>query len=159
MKTKIAIVGKAASGKDHLRKQMIKRGMKFGVSTTSRAPREGEVEGKDYHFVSEEIFIEAIRTGEMLLHQQFNGHYYGITKKAYDACDCVILNVEVINTMSEEFRSSLFVIYLNIDIQIRMERMKERDVSFKDIANRVYADDRQYDGFTNYDLMISNPNF
>ncbi len=55
MKTKIAIVGKAASGKDHLRKQMIKRGMKFGVSTTSRAPREGEIEGKDYHFVSEEI--------------------------------------------------------------------------------------------------------
>lgn len=159
MKTKIAIVGKAASGKDHLRKQMIKQGMKFGVSTTSRPPREGEIEGKDYHFVSEEVFIEAIRTGEILFYQQFNGYYYGITKRAYDACDCVILNVEVINTMPKDVRSSIFVIYLNIDIQIRMERMKERDVSFTDIAERVYADDKQYQGFTNYDLMISNPNF
>jgi guanylate kinase len=159
MKTKIAIVGKAASGKDHLRKQMIKQGMKFGVSTTSRPPREGEIEGKDYYFVSEEIFTEAIRTGEIVFYQQFNGNYYGITKKAYDACDCVILNVEVVNTMPQDVRSSIFVIYLNIDIQIRMERMKEREVSFIDIAQRVYADDRQYDGFTNYDLMISNPNF
>ena len=159
MKTKIAIVGKAASGKSHLKRQMIKRGMKFGVSTTSRPPREGEIDGKDYHFVSEEIFTEAIRTGEILFHQHFNGYYYGITKKAYDTCDCLILNVEVINTMPEDVRSSIFVIYLNIDIQIRMERMKEREVSFIDIASRVYADDRQYDGFTNYDLMISNPNF
>ncbi len=82
-----------------------------------------------------------------------------IAEKAYDACDCVILNVEVINTMPKDVRSSIFVIYLNIDIQLRMERMKEREVSFIDIAQRVYADDRQYDGFTNYDLMISNPNF
>ena len=61
--------------------------------------------------------------------------------------------------MPQDVRSSIFVIYLNIDIQLRMERMKEREVSFIDIAQRVYADDRQYDGFTNYDLMISNPNF
>ena len=157
--SKIALVGKAASGKDFLKKKLIQRGMKFGISTTTRAPREGEVDGVDYHFVNENQFLKSVDDGLIVFYQKFNGNYYGITQQEFQSCDAVILNVEVLDTMSPEVRNSLFVIYLNIDIQTRMERMKERDVSFTDIAERVYADDRQYNGFTNYDLMITNPNF
>lgn len=157
--TKIALVGKAASGKDHLRKRMIDRGMKFGISTTTRPPREGEIDGVDYHFVERHTFEVYIETGNILFYQEFNGHYYGITQEEFKKCDCLILNVEVVENMPTEVRRSIFVIYLNIDIATRMERMKERDVSLTDIAERVYADDKQYYGFTNYDLMITNPNF
>lgn len=157
--TKVALVGKAASGKDHLRKRMIDRGMKFGVSTTTRPPREGEIDGVDYHFVERHTFEVYIETGNILFYQEFNGHYYGITQEEFNKCDCLILNVEVVENMPPEVRRSIFVIYLNIDIKTRMERMKERDVSLTDIAERVYADDKQYYGFTNYDLMITNPNF
>ena len=48
------MVGKAASGKDHLRKRFESRGFKYAVTYTTRPPREGEVNGKDYYFISED---------------------------------------------------------------------------------------------------------
>jgi len=44
------LVGKAASGKDHFRKVLENKGFKYAVSYTTRPPRTGEVEGKDYFF-------------------------------------------------------------------------------------------------------------
>lgn len=157
--SKIALVGKAASGKDFLKKKLIKRGMNFGVSTTTRPPREGEVDGVDYHFISEDLFLEHVAYENIVFYQKFNGHLYGITAQEFQSCDAVILNVEVLSTMPQEVRDSLFVIYLNIDDATRMVRMKERGFSDVQITERIYADNKQYDGFTGYDLMITNPNF
>jgi hypothetical protein len=50
-KSRIILCGKAASGKDHLRKILEGRGFKYGVSYTTRPPRQGEIDGKDYLFV------------------------------------------------------------------------------------------------------------
>ncbi len=58
----------------------------FSISTTTRPPREGEVDGKDYHFVTKEIFEEGIKSGEFLEYAQVHGNYYGTSlKPVYDA--------------------------------------------------------------------------
>ena len=49
----------------------------FSVSATTRAPRPGEVDGVNYHFVTRERFEEMIRAGEVLEHTRYNGNYYG----------------------------------------------------------------------------------
>ncbi len=157
--SKIALVGKAASGKDYLKSKLIKRGMNFGVSSTTRPPREGEVDGVDYHFMTEDEFLNHIAYENIVFYQKFNGHFYGITQQEFKSCDAVILNAEVLSKMPAEVRQSLFVIYINIDDRTRMLRMKERGFSDIEITERVYADNKQYDGFDNYDLMITNPNF
>ena len=157
--SKIALVGKAASGKDYLKAKLIKRGMNFGVSTTTRPPREGEVDGVDYHFITEDEFLSHIAYENIVFYQRFNGHLYGITKHEFQRCDAVILNAEVLSKMPEDVRYSLFVIYLNIDDGTRMKRMKERGFSDVEITERIYADMKQYEGFDNYDMMITNPNF
>ena len=54
-KSRIILCGKAASGKDHLRKILEGRGFKYGVSYTTRPPRKGEIDGKDYFFLEESI--------------------------------------------------------------------------------------------------------
>ena len=54
----------------------------YSVSMTTRAPREGEVEGEDYFFVSKKRFVEAIKNDELLEHARFVGNDYG-TPKAY----------------------------------------------------------------------------
>lgn len=159
MKGKIAIVGKAASGKDFLKKKLISRGMRFGVSSTTRPPREGEVHRIDYNFMSREQFERHIAFNTMLLYQEFNGEYYGITEPEFDLCDAMILNVDVLNTMPIEMREKLFVIYLDIDDSIRIERMQARGFSTDDIIRRVKADQDQYEGFNNYDLRITNDKF
>ncbi len=54
------------------------------VSFTTRAPRDGEVEGKHYHFVSREIFQQMIAAGDFLEHAEVYGNYYGTSKKWID---------------------------------------------------------------------------
>ena len=51
--------------------------IRFSVSATTRPPRPGEVDGKDYHFVSEEEFRWLVAKGGMLEHAHVFGHFYG----------------------------------------------------------------------------------
>ena len=60
----------------------------FSVSATTRAPREGEVNGKDYFFISRTEFDDLVRNGGMLEHAEFCGNCYGTPKKAvFDLLD------------------------------------------------------------------------
>ncbi len=56
----------------------------FSVSHTTRKPRPGEVDGKDYYFVDKEDMIKAIENDEFLESAQFSGNYYGTSKKAVE---------------------------------------------------------------------------
>lgn len=54
------------------------------VTTTSRSPREGEVDGIDYYFVSVEEFIRKINSNEMIEHALYGDNYYGLTRTEYN---------------------------------------------------------------------------
>ena len=54
--------------------------LKFSISATTRAPRAGEVEGREYYFVSKDRFETYVRTGEMLEHAEVFGNLYGSPK-------------------------------------------------------------------------------
>ena len=56
--------------------------LSFSVSATTRAPRPGEVDGKDYHFLDEARFKAMVRDGEMLEHAHVFGNFYGSPLKA-----------------------------------------------------------------------------
>lgn len=51
------------------------------VTCTTRAPRPGEQDGKDYHFLTKEEFERRIAAGDFLEHAQYNGHYYGTPRR------------------------------------------------------------------------------
>jgi len=78
------ITGPSGAGKDSLIAKMRAKGLKFHfvVTTTSRPPRAGEVEGRDYHFVSREEFQKIIGEGGLLEYAEVYGNYYGSTVKA-----------------------------------------------------------------------------
>ncbi len=59
--------------------------LRFSVSATTRAPREGEVDGEDYYFVSEEEFRTQVDQGDMLEHARVFGNYYGSPKAPVQA--------------------------------------------------------------------------
>ncbi|SMY07408.1 guanylate kinase [Flavimaricola marinus] len=54
--------------------------LSFSVSATTRAPRPGEVDGKDYHFLTEAEFKSRVANGEMLEHAHVFGNFYGSPK-------------------------------------------------------------------------------
>ncbi len=90
MKKFTILVGKSASGKDAVRKQILKiSSYKSIISTTSRPPREGEQEGVDYYFISKDEFIELIEDGAFAEYRKYNAidkndesvvWYYGTRK-------------------------------------------------------------------------------
>ncbi len=57
----------------------------FSVSATTRAPREGEVDGQDYHFMEEGAFKRAVAAGDMLEHAHVFGNFYGSPRGAVEA--------------------------------------------------------------------------
>ena len=59
--------------------------LRFSVSATTRPPREGEVDGEDYYFVSEEEFRTQVDQGDMLEHARVFGNYYGSPKAPVQA--------------------------------------------------------------------------
>ena len=71
----------------------------FSVSATTRAPREGEVDGKDYHFISADRFRSMIEEDAFLEYAEYVSNFYGTPKKfvdeAMDAGKDVILDIEI----------------------------------------------------------------
>ncbi len=66
--------------------------IRFSVSATTRAPRNGETDGREYHFVDEAAFKRAVAEGEMLEHAHVFGHFYGspaapVRKAIGEGCD------------------------------------------------------------------------
>ena len=53
----------------------------YSVSCTTRAPRAGEIDGEDYHFISEPDFLARVTAGEFLEHAEVHGKYYGTLRE------------------------------------------------------------------------------
>ncbi|WP_226782242.1 guanylate kinase [Oceaniglobus trochenteri] len=83
----IILSSPSGAGKSTLAKRLMAwdPSLRFSVSATTRQPREGEVDGKDYYFVSEEAFKSQVKQDEMLEHAQVFGNYYGSPKGPVEA--------------------------------------------------------------------------
>ncbi|MCC5959341.1 MAG: guanylate kinase [Rhodobacteraceae bacterium] len=78
----IILSSPSGAGKSTLAKRLIAwdPSIRFSVSATTRAPRPGEVDGREYYFRSREDFTAMIDAGEMLEHAEVFGNYYGSPK-------------------------------------------------------------------------------
>ena len=75
----IILSSPSGAGKSTLAKRLMKwdDSLSFSVSATTRAPRDGEVDGIDYHFAEEADFKRQVADGEMLEHAHVFGNFYG----------------------------------------------------------------------------------
>ena len=77
----------SGAGKSSLLRAMLEgsgAGVELSVSHTTRAPRPGEVDGKDYHFVDADAFQAMAGRGEFLEHAQVFDNFYGTSQKAIE---------------------------------------------------------------------------
>jgi guanylate kinase len=157
---KVILIGKAASGKDHMRKVLEGRGFNYGTSYTTRPPRNGEIDGEDYFFLSDEDFAKMDDEDQWYEYVQFNGWMYGTTKKQFlENCNLFIMTPIGISFIDPVDRKNCTIIYLDIPSDIRLSRLYDRDDSEDKIERRMKADEKDFENFTNYDIVINNPNF
>lgn len=83
--------------------------LELSVSATTRRPRPGEVDGRDYHFLSPEQFDARVAAGEFLEHATYAGNQYGTLRETVDRCleqgRSVVLEIEVLG--AEQIREAM----------------------------------------------------
>ena len=95
------ITGPSGVGKGTLIERLLDRvpGLQLSVSATTRTPRPGEVDGRDYHFLDAEEFDRRAATGEFLEHATYSGNRYGTLRSEVErrlaAGTSVALEIEV----------------------------------------------------------------
>lgn len=156
---RIILVGPGASGKDYMRKNLESRGFKYAVSYTTRPARPGEVEGKDYYFLTQEECQEMKRTNAFYEAIDFNGWTYGTSNTQFYSDDVFIMTPSGLSHLSPEDRKNSFVIFFDIDEAIRKERLEARVMPGHSVDARLQADRELFEGFNDYDLKITNPDF
>lgn len=158
MNNKIIIVGKGASGKNVLMERFEKRGFRHLVSHTTRPMRDCEVDGKEYHFVSNEEFEKMINEGKFVEYQKFGGFYYGTSTKEWDLSEVAIMAPQGIQNLRDlGIRENCFVIYIDIPYHTRRDRLKLRCKTVKEYENiekRLLIDEEEFKGFVDYDMVI-----
>lgn len=150
----IAICGKSASGKDTLL-QEIKRNYKKVheiVSCTTRPPRDYEVDGKDYFFLSLEDFAKKDCNGEMLEVAKFRDWYYGTS---LDGLDPEAINVGVFNptgiyNLMQRDNVDLFVVQVQASDKVRLIRSLRREANpdVDEIVRRYLTDKEDFEKFS-----------
>lgn len=98
----IILSGPSGVGKGTIRKYFEnnrKLNLAYSTSMTTREPRNGEIDGKDYFFTTREKFQEAVRNGELLEYAEFVGNFYGTplseVERLRDEGKNVLLEIEV----------------------------------------------------------------
>lgn len=84
----IVLSGPSGSGKSTVVRRLLERfgdRLHLAVSATTRPPRPGEVDGRDYHFLSREAFEAGLRDGQFLEHAELFGNYYGTPRSEVEA--------------------------------------------------------------------------
>lgn len=135
----------------------------FSVSATTRAPRPGEVDGVNYHFVTRERFEEMIRAGEVLEHTRYNGNYYGSPagpiRQELAAGRDVVLEIEVDGAMQvrERFPEALLIFVLPPSFGELERRLTGRGTETpEEIAGRLAAARRELRQAHRYDYLLIN---
>jgi guanylate kinase len=95
------ITGPSGVGKGTLIERLLERipELELSISATTREPRAGEVDGRDYHFLSPEEFRRRLEAGDFLEHASYSGNYYGTLREEVEerveSCHSVVLEIEV----------------------------------------------------------------
>jgi len=156
--------GPSGVGKGTLLKPLLEKGIvKLSVSATTRAPRAGETDGVEYHFVTRERFEEMIAAGEMLEYTEYSGNYYGTPRRfveeALERGENVILEIEVegARNVSRLCPEAPMIFVAPPSLQALRERLVGRGTeSAETIERRLSVAAREIAAGAEYDFIIVN---
>lgn len=162
-KEKMIILGQTGSGKDFLRRELIKFGLKYSPKFTTRPKRLSESNGEEYEFIDYDLYVYLNDNNKIKTHQSFviNGvnWYYGITNENWEQNQIFIMTPYELGQINKEELKECFVVYLNIDEETRRNRILERNDNNDSVERRLNADSKDFENFKTYDLCITDPEF
>lgn len=136
----------------------------YSVSVTTRAPRPGEVDGRDYFFVSPERFRELVQAGELLEWARFGDHWYGTPARyvteAVEAGRIVLLDIDIQGARqlkATRRADAVFVFLLPPSLEALRDRLERRaSDSPEAIDRRMEMALTEMEAASDYDYVIVN---
>ena len=165
MKGKLVIVsGPSGSGKSTVTKIVKDRlGIPLSISATTRKPRNGEVDGKDYFFLTKDEFEEKIRKDEFYEYANVHGNYYGTLKEVVESSlskgENVILEIDVQGALivKSKRKDAVLVFFRTENMNILEERLRKRKTDSEEVIQTRLEnalEELKYE--SDYDYIIIN---
>lgn len=137
----IVLAGASASGKTEVAKELAKKyGITKVITTTTRKMRVGEVDGRDYFFVSKERFLEMIEEGRFVEYTLYNENYYGSTKDQIAPNKCVVIDPAGLRAYIALNDPNIVTFFLDTEEEVRYQRMLQRGDKEEDAKRRIEHD-------------------
>lgn len=167
----IVICGPSGSGKSSLLRRLLaeyKDLFIFTVSHTTRQPRKGELDGREYHFVTQDRMLKMIEQNEFIEHTNFSGNYYGTSKKAVREAiqkgKHLIIEVDIDGVKALSSIRELQPVFIFIkppSKQVLFERLSNRGSETKEnLKTRLERADQELafadSGYVHFDLVLIN---
>lgn len=161
----IAVSGFSGAGKGTIMKRLLDKypGYALSVSVTTRDPRDGEREGIEYFFKTEDEFKTMIQNGELLEYAGYVGHYYGTPKKYVEEMQTngknVLLEIEVQGALKVKKANpdTVMIFVVAPSVKEIENRLNSRGTESKEkIAERMEQIKREIKSISEYDYLIVN---
>ena len=160
----IVLSGPTGSGKGTVRKIIdAKKHFEFSVSATTRALREGEVNGVDYITYTHDEFRQAVMDGEMLEYTEYCGNFYGTPKAPVLEClnsgkDMLLeIEVEGAKQIKRAFPEAVLVMLLPPSYDVQCQRLVDRGTETREVIERRLSGTREeLRALDIYDYVIYN---
>ncbi len=161
----IVVSGFSGAGKGTLMKKLVQEydNYALSISMTTRAPREGEEDGREYYFVSREQFETAIVQDKLVEYANYLDNYYGtpveyVEKKLTEGKD-VVLEIEIQGALEvkHKFPSALLLFVMPPSIAELKQRLEQRGTeSRENIEKRLSRAREEAAGIENYEYIVIN---
>lgn len=161
----LVVSGFSGAGKGTLMKELLRRYENYAlsVSATTRKPREGEEEGREYFFKTKEEFEQMIAEGQLIEYACYVGNYYG-TPKAYveqqlEQGQDVILEIEIqgARKVKERFPDTVLLFVSPPGAEELKRRLTKRGTESPEvIENRLKRAVEEAEGIEDYDYFVIN---
>ncbi len=139
--------------------------LSFSISCTTRAPRNGEIDGKDYHFLNQETFLDKIQKGEFVEWAKVHNNYYGTLKstvnKALECGQDLIFDIDVQGAaqLSLALSDAKFAFIFPPSLQTLEERLNNRSTDSADVIEvRLKNAKKEIQASHWFDCWIINDN-
>ena len=160
----LVVSGPAGSGKGTVNAILLERDdFAFSVSATTRAPRPGEIDGVNYHYITRESFLQRIESGDMLEYTEYCGNFYGTPlKEARDVLDSgknLILEIEVegAQNVKAKYPDAVLVLLLPPSYSEQESRLRGRGTETEQkILERLARAKEEIEFADKYDYVVYN---
>jgi len=136
------------------------------ISYTTRAPRTGEIDGRDYYFVSQDRFQQMVQAGDFAEWAEVHSNLYGTSRRVLD--DMIAKGIDVIldidtqgaKQIKKNYGNAVYIFIMPPSLEILEERLRNRRSDHEEeIKKRMRRSREEIKEYALYDYLIVNRNF